>query len=888
MKFYKYLATILLLLQLSIGFSSPIWSQTRNILKIDQLVDLLHRSTGIKAYYVEDGVTEFVLSNVVTPTESEIEGVLRQKGYSVTKMEQGRVWILLKDVGILERLPEGYFSDGGLNQGGEHLSVLGRTESDAYSEFKIYEIGDKSVAKRSGRSVIKGRITDMQNGEPLAGISIWADNQGNYTESDGEGYYTISLPVGDNSLNFSGMSMEELKLQLILYNDGTLNVAMRPNVEMLQGVTITADQVNTHRSSRLGVEIVRIERVKNIPTVFGESDIIKIVLSLPGVKSVGEAAGGFNVRGGATDQNLILFNGSTIYNPTHLFGLFSSFNSDVIKGVELYKSSIPAKYGGRISSVLETESRTGDKNKFKGSAGIGLLTSRAHLEGPLTKRTSFLLAGRTTYSNWIMDLLPEDSGYNNGKASFHDINISTHTSLNNNSSLMLYGYGSYDGYSFDKFTDYSYININAGGEWKGGGDNLHYKLSGGYDHYEYDNIDISVPVQGYRLKFRIRQAFLKADFDTRLSSTNTLSWGVQSNYYMLEPGTISAYNAGDSLESQTSHKKLPDENALEAAIYISDSWEISNKLLLDAGVRLSGIASNEFNTFYYGPEFRASARYSISDMQSIKMGFNSMRQNIQMLSNSTTISPTDIWKLVDENIRPQIGWQAAIGYYLSAFNRKIDFSLEGYYKKMDRYLDYKNGAVLIMNENIAEDVVETQGKAWGVEFMAKKTVGKLNGWMSYGYSRTMLREDGDRGVDAINKGEWYNAAYDKPHEFKLVGNYKFTNRYSISLNVDYSTGRPVTIPIGKYYYSGGQRLIYSDRNEFRIPDYFRMDFAFNVEPSHRQTALIHVSFTIGVYNITGRKNAYSVYYESDSNEINGYLLSIFGAPIPYVNINLKF
>jgi hypothetical protein len=293
--------------------------------------------------------------------------------------------------------------------------------------------------------------------------------------------------------------------------------------------------------------------------------------------------------------------------------------------------------------------------------------------------------------------------------------------------------------------------------------------------------------------------------------------------------------------------------------------------------------------YYGGPEFRVSGKWLISDKVTMKAGFNSMRQYIHMLSNTTTMSPTDIWKLSDVNIRPQTGWQAAMALYSMHLNGKVELSLEGYYKKMDNYLDYKSGSVLIMNSNLAEDVIETRGQAYGAEFMVKKPLGKLNGWISYTYSRTLLQEKENRGVFSVNGGEWYPAPYDKPHDVKFVGNYKFTHRYSISMNIDYSTGRPVTIPVGKYLYGGGYRLYFSDRNAYRVPDYFRMDVALNIEPSHYLKQLSHFSVTLGVYNVTGRKNAYSVYYDTNSGKnVQGYMLTIFGAPIPYVNINVKF
>ena len=337
-------------------------------------------------------------------------------------------------------------------------------------------------------------------------------------------------------------------------------------------------------------------------------------------------------------------------------------------------------------------------------------------------------------------------------------------------------------------------------------------------------------------------------------------------------------------------KILDQEMGAEAAAYISDTWNMTESISADIGVRYSAFANLRPFTYYGGPEFRVSAKFLLSDKVTLKAGYNSMRQYIHMLSNTTTMSPTDIWKLSDADIKPQTGWQAAMAFYAMMFNNNVEFSLEGYYKSMDNYLDYKSGSVLIMNSNLVEDVIETRGRAYGAEVMLKKPLGKLNGWVSYTYSRTLLQDKQDAGsVFAVNGGEWYPAAYDKPHDVKFVGNFKFTHRYSISMNVDYSTGRPTTIPVGKYVYGGGYRLYYSDRNAYRIPDYFRMDLALNIEPGHNLKKLSHFSITMGVYNVTGRKNAYSIYYDTTSGEkVQGYMLTIFGAPIPYINLNVKF
>ena len=654
----------------------------------------------------------------------------------------------------------------------------------------------------------------------------------------------------------------------------------------LDEVLISSSRMRENvRGTTLGVERLEVKDIKNIPGVFGERDILRIVVSLPGVKTVGEASSGFNVRGGATDQNLILFNGGTIYNPTHLFGFFSAINPEVVQDMELFKSSIPAKYGGRISSVLEMNGREGDKEKFGGSASIGLLTSRLTLEGPLGgEKTSYLLNGRTTYSDWILKQLPEKSGYSNGNAGFYDLNATIAHKFSNYDNLVLSGYFSRDRFNFNTDEQYAYRNANASMKWRHiFSPELLATLSGGYDHYDYATQNTGVPANAYQLSFGIDQYYGRLDF-TRYAGAHTVDFGLSALLYDLNPGHYAPYGT----ESLVIDERMQQARALESALYLGDRWSITQQFSLDLGVRYTMYSYTMYNHTTHGPEFRASARYEFADGFSIKAGYNTMRQNIHKLSNTTIMAPTDTWKLSDANIRPQTGSQTAAGLYKNFPGLFIETSLEGYYKTMNDYLDYRSGAKLLMNHHIETDVVNTQGQAYGIELMVRRTTGKLNGWGSYSYSRTLLRQHDPRITAPINNGNWYPADYDKPHDVKLVGNYKFTQRYSMSVNCDYSTGRPVSLPVSKHYYSGGEFVYFSGRNQYRIPDFFRLDLALNIEPTHHLTALTHSSFSLGVYNVTGRKNVHSVYYATVDGKLKGFQLAIFGIPIPYISYNIRF
>jgi len=785
----------------------------------------------------------------------------------------------------------------------------------ANSENLVYSVGDPYSKNVPNQIVLKGKVIDSKTKDPLPGINLVLKDPYTIAISDSSGNYSLRLPQGRIQLDISGFNIKTSRRQLMLYDNGTLNIELIEEIHQLDEVSIIAQRTDNVKNIQLGTEKLQVSKIKNIPMALGEADILRVIQSLPGVKTVGEASTGYNVRGGATDQNLILLNDGTIYNPNHLFGLFTAFSSDMLKEAELYKSSIPAQYGGRISSVLDIVGKEANKEKFTGSAGLGLVTSKLTLEIPIIKnKSSVLVSGRTTYSDWILKQLPAKSGYDQGTAGFYDLGIVFSHQFDARNYLYIYGYDSHDHYDFNVYQKYAYNNRNASIKWKRlFNDKFIGNFVVGYDHYDYMNIDSTDQSTAFKLSFNISQLFAKADFTYNLSK-HRLNFGFKTMQYNVNPGTYQPEGA----QSLVQFDKLQKEKALESALYLEDGWDISDKLSVTAGIRYSVFnalgsrtyykynpdmlpyestiidtlhaTGNQILKTYGGPEFRFSTRYLLTNDFSVKAGFNTMQQFIHKLSNTIIMSPTDTWKLSDPNIRPQKGWQAATGLYYNSPKRIWLASLEVYYKKMNNYLDYRSGAQLLMNHHIETDVINVDGRAYGVELSVKKEVGKLNGWASYTYSRTFLRQS-DKLIDnPVNHGNWYPTDYDMPHDFKLTGNYKFTQRYSCSLNVDYNTGRPTTIPAGKYFNQtlGVEQVYYTDRNTYRIPNYFRTDLSFNIEPSHRLNVLTHSMVSFGVYNLTGRSNAYSIYYVSEEGKIKGYKLSIFGTPIPFLTYNIKF
>ena len=898
--------------------------------RLDSLVSLIEDQTDYRFYY-DPGLLDTVRVSVKT-TRGNLDDVLKQafRETRITYAVDGNQRVYLANNYVLRSFLPDFLTQP---VGSDHLvSVVSQDSVPAIAtntlnqelflqkiekqveapESKIYQFGSP-LGDTSGRAELSGKIVDAKTGSPIVGVVVMAEDNQRGTATDALGFYRLSLPKGFHRINIKQIGMRDTYRQVRLYANGRIDVTMEEEVQALQEVYVSAEMQSNVRSTVLGAEKLKMKEVKNVPTVFGESDILKLVLSLPGVKTASEASSGFNVRGGSTDQNLILFNEGTIYNPTHLFGFFSAFNSDIVRDIELYKSSIPVKYGGRLASVLEVNTREGDMQKFTGSAGIGALTTRINLEGPIVKdKTSFIVAARTTYSDWILGILPEKSGYNRSSANFYDFNAQLTHKFSEKSTLSVNGYYSQDRFRFNSDTLYRYSNTSGSIKWRHAFSAKHVGvISAGYDKYEYSVQDETVPANAYKLTFTTHQTYGKIDFTSYLGD-HTLNYGANTIFYAMYPGSYKPYGS----ESLVRPDVLNRENALESALYIGDEWAVSPKLSISAGIRYSmfnamgprtyyryteGVPKTEssiidtvtvgkgdvFKT-YHGPEIRASIRYAPTSTFSIKAGYNTLRQYIHMLSNTTVMSPTDTWKLSDANIKPQRGDQISLGFYKNFPNHSLELSLEGYYKRIKDFLDYRSGAVLIMNHHIETDVVNTQGKAYGIELMAKKTAGKFNGWVSYTYSRILLRQNDPNVSMLINDGDWYPANYDKPHEFKFVGNYKLTHRYSLSLNCDYSTGRPITLPVAKYEYAGGERVYFSDRNAYRIPNYFRVDFSVNIEMGHKQTRKVRGALNVGVYNLTGRKNAYSVYYLTEDGRINGYKMSVFGCPIPYITYNLKF
>jgi hypothetical protein len=776
----------------------------------------------------------------------------------------------------------------------------------------VVDIGNPADRNTPGNVTISGYITNQDTKEPVAGVTVYIPKLSAGTISNAYGYYKLSIPRGTCSARFTFIGMKEKTIDLNLFSPGELNVEMKTVLVPLKEAVITAEKDISLQRLEVGVEKINITSFRMMPTSMGESDIIKSVLLVPGVNSVGEGSAGFNVRGGSADQNLILLYGAPVYNSSHFFGFFSAVNPDIIKDVTLYKGGIPGKYGGRLSSVLEIVPRDGNRREFAGNAGISPVTTHFLCEGPIIPDTIFyLVAGRTTYSNWILRFI-ENPELRNSRALFNDLNVRIAYDINKNNKVDFSAYYSYDSFRLNSDTTYRYQNNIASLRWR------HYfssrffsAFSVNNSFYKYDISSLRVPQEAFVLTHRINSTGFKADFNW-FPGRNELNFGADLNRYDVMPGNYTP--ADDS--SIVIPNSIEKQRAIEASVYFEDKYIVTDYLSINAGLRFSSffalgpqtvfiynpssprsvssimdtINFNRLDNYktYAGPELRLSANFRLNDYSSFKLNYSHTNQYLHLLSNTTSISPSDTWKLSDYHLKPQSGDQVAAGYYRVLNKNKIEVSAEIYYKKMDNMVDFKGGTDLIMNEFIERDLINVYGKAYGFELLVKKPEGRIRWNIGYTYSRVLIRSKGSFNEELINSGNWFPANYDKPHDLVFSINYLYSRRVSLSANYNFSSGRPVTYPVSSYSIGDIVLTHYSERNKYRIPYYSRLDLSVKVSGTLRSKKIAHPHWIFSIYNVLGRTNVYSVFFRNVNNTVRGYYLSVFARPIPSLSFNFDF
>lgn len=786
-------------------------------------------------------------------------------------------------------------------------------KEEQLSEISTVDIGNPGEKNRPGNITISGYLLDKDTKEPIIGATVFEKKLAIGSISNAYGFYTISFPRGTHLLQFMYVGMREIKINVNAYGNGDLNVEMNSMLIPLKEAVVTAQKNMTLQRFEVGMEKINIISFRLMPTSMGETDLIKSVLLMPGVQSVGEGSSGFNVRGGSADQNLILMYGAPIYNSSHFFGFFSAVNSDIIKDVTLFKGGIPARYGGRISSVLDIVSKDGNKTEFSGNAGISPITTHIMVEGPILKdKVSYVIAARSTYSNWVLGMIDNPS-LKNSRASFYDMNSRFTYDINKNNKIELSSYLSHDDFKFHSDTSYKYDNKLIAIKWR------HFYTSRFFSNISINNSNYSygisserVALDGFILSHKVSNTNFKVDFNWYPGSRNEVNFGLDLNSYNILPGSYLPLSDSSIVVSRFVER----ERALETGLYIDDKFIITDHISINVGIRMSTFSNigpnsvlvydpslpkslstvidtltfskNKIYKTYAGPELRASLNFRLSDKSSFKINYNRTKQYLHLLSNTTTISPTDIWKLSDYDLKPQVGDQVALGIYKMLLKNSIETSAEFYYKSIRNMVDFKGGANLIMNEAIERETVNVKGKAYGMELMIKKEEGKVRWSVAYTFSRIFVKSISNLSDETINSGAWFPANYDKPHDLIATFNYLLSRRLSFSTNYTYSTGRPITYPEAIYTNRGLILTYYSDRNKYRIPDYSRLDLAVTISGNLKSHKIAHPKWTASVYNVLGRQNVYSEYFRNEGSSVKGYRLSIFGQAIPSLTYSFDF
>lgn len=785
-------------------------------------------------------------------------------------------------------------------------------EKQKVTENLYLDIGNPAEKNLPGNVNISGYIIQNDTRESLSGVTILVQDLKMGTLSNQNGYFNLNLPRGTHQIQFSFIGLKEKHATVNVYGQGLINIEMNSAVIPLRETVVYAQRSTILQRNESGVVKIDMDQVRFQPTSMGEPDITKSILLVPGVLSVGEGAVGFNVRGGSADQNLMLLYGAPVYYPSHFFGFFTSVNADIIKDFTIFKGGIPARYGGRISSVIDISTKEGNKREFKGNAGISPVTTHLVYEGPLKKDVaSFILAGRTTYSNWVLKLL-DNPALKKSRASFYDINPGLSFKLDNNNKINLSAYLSSDAFKLNSDTLYNYNNSILSAQWNHSFSSTHYmNVTLANSRFGYDMSSEKLKSEAFVLSHRINSTVMKADFNL-YKGIHEIRYGAELDYHSVLPGKYLP-NADSSLVNAS---YIPVERALEGSIYLDDKFQLLDFITLNAGIRLSTYLSlgpgdllrynqelskqqssvTDTSHFkngrlikqYTGPELRFSVNFKTSENSSVKINYNHMYQYLHLLSNTISISPTDTWKLSDYYLKPQIGDQFAAGYYMLLYGGRIEASAEAYYKLINNMVDFKGSTNLIMNEHIEQDLAPVKGKGYGIELTLKKSSGRTRWDIGYTWSRILLKSTGNFSDEIINGGKWFPANYDKPHNLTLLYTFLYSRRLSFSSNFTWSTGRPVTYPVTSYYIHNELVVQYSDRNQYRIPDYMRLDASCTINGNLRSHKIANPHIVISVYNLLSRQNVYSEFFRNEGNTIYGYKMSIFGKAIPSVNFNFDF
>ncbi len=865
---------------------------------LQKVVNDLEKHFQVKIFFREDWIKEETVTlEIANKSLNEVLSLLlTDTEYAFVKVDPVNFVMLPKGDSIT---------------GQETNSIAKGAKNQFDARAKV--IGGMRLAPRGQKLTLNGVVTNLKRNEPVIGASVSVNRLGIGVTTDVTGNYKLILEAGKYEISVKGVGLDPVVILVQLNGSGTLDVNMREKAVALNEVQIEAERRDQNVSgAQMGMTRMDIKEMKKMPALLGETDVIKSVQMLPGVTSVGEAAAGFNVRGGNTDQNLILLDDVPVFNPTHLFGFFSIFNPDAVRDATFYRGAIPAQIGGRLSSILDVKQKEGNLQKWQGTGGLGIVSGRFAVEGPVMNgKGSVLAAGRSSYSNWLFKSMPK-AHLRDDKASFYDATIKFSGLVSERSKLGLSLYRSHDSFQFDPDTVYSWNTNNLSVTFNHiFSEKLQVNLVGIYGDYDLQ-LDYLSPFTETNYSNGILQKGLKADFLYQYSK-HVIRFGGSSTYYTFNPGVLKP----SSSRSLVLPRSLPAEKAVESAIYVNDEIEVNTRFTLNLGLRFSFYqnlgpgavyqyesnkprslntlidtvfyANNTLVKPYQGFEPRLALRYSFNEKTSFKASYSGTRQYLHVVSNTLTISPIDVWKPSNEYIKPQIGKQWAMGLFRNWKQNVIETSVEVYYKTIENQLDYKDGAELFMSATLETEVLPVKGEAYGFEFMANKKSGDITGLVSYSYSRTFLQTNGNFDAEKINNNQQYAASYDKPHNLTVALSYNINRRFTFSTNFIYNTGRPITAAVSHYEIDNNIVPFYSARNAYRIPDYHRMDISLTMLTNHRKVKKWESSWNLSIYNVYARKNIYSVFYRYIyGSKPQAYSLSVIGTAVPSLTYNFKF
>jgi hypothetical protein len=873
-----------------------------NHIPVQEFLNTIEKKFPVKFYFQPEWFNHLYVDLSVDkiPIRTALDKIFNNTSYQYEMIDNNIVFLPKLDAAIIESnfdAKNGYSAE-------ENTTIVGISNS-----------------KNKDKVVLKGQIKDEKTDKPVAGAKISIRNTTIETVSDDKGYYSFMLPTGSYNIELHSKGFDEISFGIKLVGSGNFDMHLFDQSEKLKEVTISVQKAdkNVNRNQMSIVELDS-KTIKQLPMSFGEKDIIRSLTMHPGIKTLGEFGSGINVRGGSNDQNLFLLEGAPIFNTSHVFGLLSVINSDAVSNLVLYKGDIPASYGERIASVINLQLKDGMNNAFKVNGGIGLLDSRLMIESPIVKdKLSFAFGGRTSYSDWLLKNIP-DPDLRNSSAKFYDLNGSLTWKLNNNNKFEASFYKSYDYFHYSTTLNYNYDNLLGSVRWNhffNGNFFLSTLLSASNYNVSKDEIDNTFDKSRTISNINYKSARVSAHYTP--GKVHSLEFGVQTIYYSINPGQIKPL---DTL-SLVPPSLLQHEQALESAIYLLDKVNFSENFSLTAGLRYTAFNDLGPKTIYEYqnnqprlPQYiidsvtyeknsiihtfnslepRLSLKYQFKKSSSIKLSYNKSRQYLSLVSYTSVPTPDDIWKLSDPNLKPLVCDQYAIGFFRNFHQNMIETSIELYYKELNNLIDYKNNAQLSMNPYIETALINTKGKNYGVELMVKKNSGRVEGWISYTYSRTLKKSEGHFTDEIINNNAYYPSSYDKPHDLTLTATYHYNRRLRFSCNFNLSSGRPITLPEKKYILDNQWVSYYSDRNAYRLPLYHRLDLAITRDENLKLKRNWKGSWTFSIINVYARKNAYSVFYKKAEPDMSNnysafslFKLYIIGQPLPTLTYNFTF